>query len=77
MIIVSSPMLRYKDNEPFVTNPYHINEMDKSHLTGMFQDIFSDFVIHYYHQKQDVFLPLSHEHTGFMVAVGRKIISTP
>ena len=73
IFVVSSPMLRYKDNEPFVTNPYHINEMDKPRLLGMFEETFPGFIIHYYHQKQDVFLPLSHEHTGFMVAVGRKI----
>ena len=72
IFIVSSPMLRYKDNAPYVTNPYHINEMDKKRLIGMFGDIFSGCIIHYYHQKQDVFLPLSDEHTGFMVAVGRK-----
>lgn len=73
IFIMSSPMLRYKDNEPYVTNPYHINEMDRHKLLHMFQDIFSGFIIHYYHQKQDVFLPLSDEHTGFMVAVGRKV----
>ena len=73
IFIVSSPMLRYKDNEPYVTNPYHINEMAKPHLLDMFEKTFPGFIIHYYHQKQDVFLPLSDEHTGFMVAVGRKL----
>ena len=72
VFIISSPMLRYRDNEPYITNPYHVNEIDKLSLLEMFNDIFSGFIIHYYHQKQDVFLPLSDEHTGFMVAVGRK-----
>ena len=72
IFVISSPMLRYKDNAPYVTNPYHINEMDRDRLLRMFEDIFNGCVIHYYHQKQDVFLPLSDEHTGFMVAVGRK-----
>lgn len=72
VIILSSPMLRYKNGKPYVTNPYHINEMPKNELLEIFSEVFSDFILHYYHQKQDVFLPLSKEHTGFMILVARK-----
>ena len=29
IVFISSPMLRYKDGKPYVTNPFHINEMPR------------------------------------------------
>lgn len=72
MLIASTPMLRYQDGEPFVTNPYHINEMPKDEMIDLFGKIFNGFTIHYFHQKQGLFLPLTTEHTGFCIIVARK-----
>jgi len=72
MLIASSPMLRYKDNKPYITNPYHINEMPKAEMLDLYSDIFNGFTIHFFHQKQNIFLPLTTEHTGFCLVVARK-----
>lgn len=72
VFIGSSPMLRYKDGNPFITNPYHINEMERDELLKMFRKELSPFVLNFYHQKQDSFLPLDDENTGFCIVVGRK-----
>jgi len=72
MLIASTPMLRYQDGKPYVTNPYHINEMPKDEMIELFGDIFDGFTVHYYHQKQGFFLPLTSEHTGFCIIVARK-----
>lgn len=72
VFIGSSPMLRFKDGNPYITNPYHVNEMPKTELLEMFRTELSPFMLHFYHQKQDAFLPLSDENAGFCVIVGRK-----
>ena len=72
MLVASTPMLRYQDGKPYITNPYHINEMPKEEMIELFGDLFDGFTIHYFHQKQGVFLPLTSEHTGFCIIVARK-----
>ncbi len=72
IFIGSSPMLRYKDGKPYITNPYHINEMSKSDFINAIELKLKNFQIHYYYQDQDIFLPLCEEHTGFCVIVARK-----
>ncbi|MCG7530102.1 methyltransferase domain-containing protein [Psychrobium sp. MM17-31] len=72
ILVASSPMLRFKDGEPYVTNPYHINELPKNELLNLFDSTLPNFNKHYYHQKETEFLPLQTEHTGFCIIVARK-----
>lgn len=74
VLVASSPMLRYRDGRPYVTSPYHVNEMPKRELLAMFPECLPGWLIHYYHQKQDTFLPLMGEDTGFMVVVARRAV---
>ncbi len=72
IVVMSSPMLRYKDGKPYVTNPYHINEMPKSEFLELCQTTMPDFVFHFYYQNDRSFLPLLDENTGFCISVGRR-----
>jgi 2-polyprenyl-3-methyl-5-hydroxy-6-metoxy-1,4-benzoquinol methylase len=74
LLIASSPMLRYRDGQPYITSPYHINEMPRAELLALFEELLSaaGWVKHYYHQEQESFLPLLDEHTGFCILVARK-----
>jgi SAM-dependent methyltransferase len=72
VLVASSPMLRYRDGQPYVTSPWHVNEMPRPELLEMFADCLPGFVIHLYHQKQGAFAPLLDEDTGFCVAVARR-----
>lgn len=72
VLIASSPMLRYVGGLPFVSNPFHVNEMDKADLLAMLRELLPNFLLHYYAQQQDRFLPLLDENTGFAVLVARK-----
>lgn len=72
VFICSSPMLRHKDGKPYVTSPYHINEMPKRELLELLNTEFVDYIRHYYHQEDGYFVPLNGEHTGFCIAVMRK-----
>jgi 2-polyprenyl-3-methyl-5-hydroxy-6-metoxy-1,4-benzoquinol methylase len=72
VLIASSPMLRYRDGKPYVTNPYHINEMPRPELLAMFQASLPTFVFQLFYQDQTRFLPLLDEHSGFCILVARK-----
>ena len=72
IIVISSPMLRYKDGKPYVTNPYHINEMPRSEFLELCQAAMPDFVFHFYYQSDRSFLPLLEENTGFCISIGRR-----
>ena len=67
-------MLRYLDGKPYVTNPYHVNEMPRNELMETIYDCFpSDkFVLEFFHQKQDRFVPLEDEDTGFLIFTASK-----
>ena len=74
VVVASSPMLRYKDGQPYVTSPYHINELPREELLAMLADAFpsTGWVRHLYHQEQEAFLPLLDEHEGFCVMAARR-----
>jgi SAM-dependent methyltransferase len=72
VLILSSPMLRFKDGQPYITNPYHINEKTRDEITEMIEGAFPRYVVHYYHQQEDSFLPLLDENSGFCIVVARK-----
>lgn len=72
VLVASTPMLRYKNNKPYITNPYHINEMPKAEMINLYNELFEGFVIQFFHQKQSVFLPLTSEDSGFCIIVVRK-----
>lgn len=68
VVIVSSPMLRYKDGKPYITNPYHINEMPRDEFLSLTNEVFGDSC-EYFAQHQEAFTPLKDESTGFCIAV--------
>jgi 2-polyprenyl-3-methyl-5-hydroxy-6-metoxy-1,4-benzoquinol methylase len=74
VVVASSPMLRYRDGKPYVTSPYHVNEMPRRELLAMLVEVFprSDWVHDFYHQEQEAFVPLLDEHEGFLLMVARK-----
>lgn len=72
ILIASSPMLRFKNGAPFITNPYHINEQPKKALLKMFKELLSDFQLHFFHQKEQMFLPLDEEESGFCILLARR-----
>jgi ubiquinone/menaquinone biosynthesis C-methylase UbiE len=72
LLIASSPMLRFKNKQPYITNPYHINELPRQELLNMFNSLLPGYVLHFYHQKDTRFVPLGSEHTGFCILVARK-----
>lgn len=72
VFIGSSPMLRYKDGKPYITNPYHINEMPRDEFVNAIISKLKNFEVHFYYQDQDTFLPLCKENTGFCIVVARK-----
>jgi 2-polyprenyl-3-methyl-5-hydroxy-6-metoxy-1,4-benzoquinol methylase len=71
-LVISTPMLRYKDGKPYVTNPYHINEMPKDALLYLFLTEFRAYTRYYFHQNISTFTPLQKENTGFLIMVARK-----
>jgi 2-polyprenyl-3-methyl-5-hydroxy-6-metoxy-1,4-benzoquinol methylase len=72
ILFLTTPMLRLKDNKPYVTNPYHVNELPKKELLSIFSNILKGYSISYFHQDINRFYPLVDESTGFMVIVARK-----
>jgi 2-polyprenyl-3-methyl-5-hydroxy-6-metoxy-1,4-benzoquinol methylase len=72
ILIASSPMLRYRNGKPYITNPFHINEQPKKQLLKMFKDLLPGFQLTFFHQKEEIFVPLDDEDTGFCIAVCRK-----
>jgi cyclopropane fatty-acyl-phospholipid synthase-like methyltransferase len=54
MFIGSSPMLRYKNGLPYVTNPYHVNELPRQQLISMIESVFVDFDLQYFHQQDSI-----------------------
>lgn len=75
VVVLSSPMLRYKDGKPYVTSPFHVNEMPRAELLALLASTFpaDRFVTHFYHQNEGSFQPLLDEHTGFCVMVARRM----
>jgi 2-polyprenyl-3-methyl-5-hydroxy-6-metoxy-1,4-benzoquinol methylase len=72
VFIGSSPMLRFKNEKPYITNPYHINEMPKQEFIDAINETLTGFKFHYYFQDQNSFYPLCDENTGFCIVAGRK-----
>lgn len=72
MLVASSPMLRYRNGLPYVTSPYHVNELPKKKLLETFERCLPKMKLTYYHQKEQYFSPLNNEDTGFCVVVAEK-----
>ncbi len=72
-VVLSTPMLRYRDGKPYVTNPFHVNEMPRKKFISKIQSIWKGLYIQYFHQNIDKFITLDDQHTGFLVVVGIKI----
>jgi 2-polyprenyl-3-methyl-5-hydroxy-6-metoxy-1,4-benzoquinol methylase len=68
--VLSTPMLRYKDGKPFITNPFHLNEMPREDFLKLTKNIFDE--CEYYAQHQTEFPPLTTENTGFCIAICKK-----
>jgi len=72
LLFASSPMLRFRNGSPFVTNPYHINEMKKEDLLELFHSVFSNYNYMHLWQTGDYFRPLGIEHEGFCILIYKK-----
>ena len=70
-LILSTPMLRYKNGKPYITNPFHLNEMPREKFLKMMKDIFGENC-RYYAQHQKKFPKLTTETIGFCIAVWKK-----
>lgn len=68
--IVSTPMLRYKDGKPFITNPFHLNELPREEFLKVTKEIFDG--CEYYAQRQTEFPLLTIENNGFCIAICKK-----
>lgn len=73
ILFLTTPMLRYKENKPYITNPYHVNEMPKNDLITTFNLILPNYLKNYFHQEISRFMPLVEENTGFLIMVARKL----
>lgn len=72
-IILSTPMLRFKDNAPYVTNPYHVNEMERQKFLNQLEYLWKGMKLSYFHQEVEHFKILSSEDTGFLIVLARNI----
>ncbi len=72
-IILSTPMLRYKDDQPYVTNPYHVNEMPREQFINQLEHVWKGMKLNYFVQDVEMFRPLDEETTGFLVVVARHV----
>ncbi|GBE19911.1 MAG TPA: methyltransferase domain-containing protein [Candidatus Pacearchaeota archaeon] len=72
IVILSTPMLRYKNGKPHITNPFHLNEMPKERFLRLMKRIFGRNC-KYYAQHQTKFSRLTTENTGFCIAVWKKL----
>ena len=72
ILVCSSPMLRYRNGTPYITNPYHINELPRDELLAMVNGYQEQLEIQFFHQKEETFQPLLDEHTGFCIVIARK-----
>jgi len=72
VFICSTPMLRLKDGESYITSPYHINEMLRSDFLSLIEYNFPAYTKHFYHQQDGYFVPLGIEQNGFCVVVIRR-----
>ena len=72
VFIVSSPMLRYANRKPYITSPFHINEMPREELIDKINVYFSTYTKCYFHQQDGYFVPLGNENTGFCIIILRK-----
>jgi len=68
--IISSPMLRYRNGKPYITNPYHISELPKKELLNLISKNFG--LVEFFAQHQTKFIELTIEDTGFCIAKCRK-----
>jgi len=72
-LVFSTPMLRYKDGKPYVTNPYHVNEMPREEFLRLINFTFRKMKLFFFHQDINTFNVLGDENTGFLITVGRKV----
>jgi 2-polyprenyl-3-methyl-5-hydroxy-6-metoxy-1,4-benzoquinol methylase len=70
IVIISTPMLRYKDGKPYITSPYHLSEMPREQFLRLIKSIFDE--ASFYAQHQTEFPELTYENTGFCIAVCKK-----
>lgn len=66
VFVGSSPMLRYKDGLPYVTNPWHVNELPRQQLISLIEFIFEGFDIDYKHQQVEI-SELTDQIDGFLL----------
>jgi len=72
VLVASSPLLRYQNGHPYITSPYHVNELPRDELLATFERCLPDMTLSFYHQKEQAFTHLEDEDTGFCLVVAKK-----
>ena len=67
IFVCSSPLLRIRNNKPFITNPHHLYEMKKSEFFYNLKKIFKPKKINSYIQQNDNLIPLSNQKEGLSI----------
>ena len=67
IFICSSPLLRIRNNKPFITNPHHLYEMKKNEFFYYLKKIFKPKKINSYIQQNDNLIPLTNQKEGLSI----------
>ena len=67
--ICSSPMLRVRNNKPYITNPHHLYEMKKQEFFANLKKIFRPKTINFFIQKNDSFVLHTNQKEGLCMAI--------
>ena len=64
ILICSSPMLRLKNNKPYITNPHHLHEMKRAEFLNNLKKIFNPKIFLSFIQDDSTIKPLTNEKDG-------------
>jgi 2-polyprenyl-3-methyl-5-hydroxy-6-metoxy-1,4-benzoquinol methylase len=67
IFVCSSPLLRVRNNKPFITNPHHLHEMRKNEFFYNLKKIFNPKKINSYIQQNNNLIPLSNQKDGLSI----------
>ena len=72
VLVCSSPLLRIRNNKPFITNPHHLHEMKKNEFFKIISKYFKKETICSFIQKDNQLIPIFKENEGLSIIVVRK-----
>ena len=69
IFICSSPLLRLRNNKPYITNPHHLHEMKQGEFFKNLKNIFKPKSINFFIQSENFFKPHTNEKEGLCMAI--------